>query len=284
LNNDQPRDRGLRGTSLYETRGGPDQALELWSHLRQQSNVELGSVELVGGGRGLRRVALDVTVDGVKGAALSVMSQGELTSLALSLFLPRAMLDDSPFRFIVIDDPVQSMDPARIDGLAPVLERTARTRQVVVFTHDERLHEATLRLQIEASVISVTRRPHSVVELSKTLDRVSTYLDDAQAVANTDTLAPEVMRRVVPGLCRHALEAACTEIVRGRLLRKGQPHIEVETQFEDAGKLMPLAALALLDSSQRGGEVTAAIRTHFRSARRRHLPGRELGCPRRLPR
>ena len=39
-----------------------------------------------------RSVALDVTVDGVAGAALGVMSQGELNALALSLFMPRASL------------------------------------------------------------------------------------------------------------------------------------------------------------------------------------------------
>ena len=65
-------------------------------------------------------------MDGVEGAALGVMSQGELHALALSLFIPRATLPESPFRFIVIDDPVQSMDPARVDGLARVLESGVR--------------------------------------------------------------------------------------------------------------------------------------------------------------
>ena len=98
-----------------------EKAAGIWEHLRQQSHVELGRIQLTGEGT-RRRVALDVTVDGVEGAALGVMSQGELHSLALSLFVPRATLPESPFRFIVIDDPVQSMDPARVDGLARVLE------------------------------------------------------------------------------------------------------------------------------------------------------------------
>jgi DNA repair exonuclease SbcCD ATPase subunit len=38
---------------------------------------------------------------------------------------------------VVIDDPVQSLDPARVDGLARALEETARTCQVIVFTHDD---------------------------------------------------------------------------------------------------------------------------------------------------
>jgi hypothetical protein len=78
---------------------------------RQQSHVALDRVLLAGEGP-RRRVELDVTIDGVGAAALGVMSQGELHSLALSLFIPRATLPESPFRFLVIDDPVQSMDPA----------------------------------------------------------------------------------------------------------------------------------------------------------------------------
>jgi hypothetical protein len=59
------------------------------------------------------------------------MSQGEVNALALSVFLPRARLPASPFRFLVIDDPVQAMDPAKVDGLARVLEKAAADRQVI---------------------------------------------------------------------------------------------------------------------------------------------------------
>ena len=54
------------------------------------------------------------------------MSQGELHALALALFLPRASLDESPFRFVVLDDPVQAMDPAKVDGLVALLSEIAR--------------------------------------------------------------------------------------------------------------------------------------------------------------
>ena len=96
-------------------------SIRIWEQLRLQSNVTLGKITLESSGK-RRRVDLHVQVDGVDGAALGVMSQGELHCLALSLFIPRATLAESPFRFIVIDDPVQSMDPARVDGLARVLE------------------------------------------------------------------------------------------------------------------------------------------------------------------
>ena len=139
-------------------------AIDIWKRLRLQSNVDLGSIDLAGTAQ-RRRVALSVTVDGTPAEALGVMSQGELHGLALSLFLPRATLAESPFRFLSIDDPVQSMDPARVEGLARVLADVARARQVIVFTHDDRLPEAVRRLGIPATVFEVARRSSSVVSV-----------------------------------------------------------------------------------------------------------------------
>lgn len=231
-----------------------DKAMLIWEHLRQQSNVSLGRIELVGA-KSQRRVTLDVTVDGVPGAALGVMSQGELNSLALSLFLPRATLPESPFRFVVVDDPVQSMDPARVDGLARVLQETARTRQVIVFTHDDRLPEAVRRLNIDSTILSITRRPKSVVEIRTSLDPVQAHIEDALALVHTTDLPKEVLRNLVPGFCRSALEASFIQIVRRRRLAAGRTHGEVEEELKDAGKLTPLAALALFDDKDRGGDV-----------------------------
>jgi hypothetical protein len=231
-----------------------DKAMATWEHLREQSSVTLGRIELVGS-RGQRRVTLDVTVDGVPGAALGVMSQGELNSLALSLFLPRATLSESPFRFVVIDDPVQSMDPARVDGLARALEDTARTRQVIVFTHDERLPEAVRRLNIKSTILSITRRPKSVVEVRTALSPVRAHIEDALALVQTTELPKELLRSLVPGFCRSALEASFISLIRRRRLVAGRLHAEVEEELKDAGKLTPLAALALFDDKDKGGDV-----------------------------
>lgn len=247
---------------IRDDRFGPiaERAAGHWSHLRQQSHVELGRIQLTGDGT-RRRVVLDVTVDGVPGAALGVMSQGELHSLALSLFVPRATLPESPFRFIVIDDPVQSMDPARVDGLARVLESAAVDRQVLVFTHDDRLPDAVRRLDIAADVIEVTRREGSVVETRRSLDPIGRYLEDALAVAGTAALPTNAASHVVPGLCRLALEAACTEVVRRRRLSRGEAHAEVERTLGAAEHLSRLASLALFDDPERGNDVVGRIRS-----------------------
>jgi len=236
------------------------QATAIWNQLKLQSNVSLTSIRLKGDHRSTRRsVELDVTVDGQEGAALGVMSQGELHSLALSLFIPRATLAESPFRFVVIDDPVQSMDPARVDGLARVLDAAGKERQVVVFTHDDRLPEAVRRLGIAATVVEVARREGSIVETRAALDPVSRYLEDARAVVK-DRLPSDVARRVVPGLCRSALEAACMEAVRRRRIGRGEPHAAVEKTLLDAQTLSPLAALAVFDDAGQTGQVTATVK------------------------
>jgi energy-coupling factor transporter ATP-binding protein EcfA2 len=234
-----------------------EKARAVWELMRQQSRVALDDVVLAGEGP-RRRVELDVTVDGVGAPALGVMSQGELHALALSLFIPRATLPGSPFRFLVIDDPVQSMDPARVDGLARVLDMVAKERQVVVLTHDDRLPEAVRRLEIAATVIEVTRRDRSVVELRAVLDPVTRYLEDAFALAKTDQLPAVVAERVIPGFCRMALEAACAAVVRRRRLGRGEPHAEVEELLAGA-TLKRLAALALFDDGNRGGDVMTRL-------------------------
>lgn len=235
-----------------------EKSLQIWDRLKQNSNVTLKELALAGTGP-QRRVALDVTVDGTKGAALGVMSQGELNSLALSLFLPRATLDESPFRFVVIDDPVQSMDPARVDGLARALEDAATSRQVVVFTHDERLSESVRRLGIDATAIAVTRRSNSVVELRKASHPAKNYIDDARSLAFEKELSEDLRRRVVPAYCRSALEATCHEVVRRRRLSSGSSHEEVEDALRNTTRLTKLTALALFDDPERGGDVMARL-------------------------
>ena len=226
-----------------------------WQELRQNSSVHLGDLRLAGSGTSnQRRLTLEVSIDGEPGSALGVMSQGELNCLALSLFLPRASLPDSPFRFIVIDDPVQAMDPVKVEGLARVLERVSRRRQVVVLTHDDRLPAAVRRLGIDATVIEVTRREGSVVELRAVVDPVTRHIEDAMAVAQTDDL-PAQARRVVPGLCRLAIEAACAEVVTARMLRRGGSHEAVAAALALPTTLRSWLALAIHGNPGRAGEV-----------------------------
>ena len=228
-----------------------------WRMLRQNSSVTLGKLRLEGAGN-QRRVSLDIDIDGQPSAALAVMSQGEINSLALSLFLPRATLDESPFRFVVIDDPVQSMDPSKVDGLARVLQAAAQTRQVIVLTHDDRLPQAIWRLDVPATILEVTRRQHSVVEVRTVKNLAERYLEDARAVA-ADQHLPMLARHVVPGFCRQAVEESCAQIVWRRRLRAGNRHQDIEDELSHVTTVNQWMALALFDDSERGGDVMSTL-------------------------
>ena len=131
-------------------------ARRFWDTMGKGSSIALNDLALTGHAN-RRQLEIATSIDGEGGAALAVMSQGELNALSLSLFLARALLPESPFRFLVIDDPVQAMDPAKVEGLARVLAEAAEERQVIVFTHDERLPAAVHRLRIEHKLLAVTR-------------------------------------------------------------------------------------------------------------------------------
>lgn len=237
-----------------------EQQAAIWAELRQESNVELGPIRLRGTST-RRRLVLDVTVDGVDGAALGVMSQGELHALGLALFLPRATVPESPFRFVVIDDPVQAMDPAKVDGLARVLLRAAETRQVVVFTHDDRLADAVRRFSprdASTRFLEVVRRERSVVEIRRTHDPASRCLDEGWALAATPDLPDEIKSALVPAFCKTAVDAVCTDVFRRRRLTAGARHQDVENTLVKAQRTAAKASLALFDGP--GKKTTDVVR------------------------
>lgn len=251
---------------LRNERLGPfaEQTAAIWCELRQESNVALGPITLAGSGTS-RKVVLDVSVDGSNAAAVGVMSQGELHALALALFLPRATAAESPFRFVVIDDPVQSMDPAKVDGLARVLSRAAADRQVIVFTHDNRLADAVRRLRLPATIWEVVRREHSQVELKKLSDPVERALQDARSLLATSGLPPAIASRVAAGLCRGAIEAAIVESVRRRACSPGASRFDADAAIAGSRQLIELAALALFGDRRRAGDVMTHLNRTYGS-------------------
>ncbi len=236
-----------------------DRAKEIWAMLSAQSFVSLDDISLAGK-KNQRRVEFSAHVDNNEAEALSVMSQGELNALALSIFIPRMCHASSPFRFLVIDDPVQAMDPHKVDGLARVLDEVARTRQVIVLTHDGRLVSAIRRLQINATVHQVTRRPESVVDVRVTHEAVTQLIDDAwQVLGSESELGEDVCARVVPAFCRAAIDAACEEAFRRRRLKRGDEHEEVEKVLAKSRTTHAKAALAMFDDTKHTGDVKAEL-------------------------
>lgn len=238
-----------------------DRAREIWALLRQESNVDLGAIRLEGNAT-RRRVELTAEVDGVDAGALGVMSQGELHALALSLFLPRATAPDSPFRFVVLDDPIQAMDPAKVEGFVKVLQELAIDRQVIVLSHDDRLPAAVRRAKVSAQIWEVTRNNGSAVTIRESLHPSSRYLDDAFALAMDSGVPDDVKDRIVPGLCRMAMESAAFAVYEGKIIAAGGERQQVESTWDQLTTLRQRLAMAIK------GDKKADIRAWLGSGRR----------------
>ena len=195
--------------------------------------MDLGDIDLTG--QNMRRgVEITASVDGAEAGALAVMSQGELQALALAIFLPRAALPESPFRFIILDDPVQAMDPAKVDGLAQVLDDLAQTRQVIVLSHDDRLAQAARRLPKPPRILEVTRSAGSQVRVHESHSPTRRYVEDARALCNDSGLPEATRREILPGVLRQALEAACYDRYYTDRLKEGANLSDVEAAWSAA--------------------------------------------------
>lgn len=231
-----------------------DEALRNWGTLSSGSSVLLNSVNLIGQGN-KRKIELEVEVDGAAAPGVGVLSQGEINCMALSLFLPRASRTDGPFRFVVIDDPVQAMDHVKVDGLAKVLHEAAKNLQVVVLTHDSRLMTSLWRLQLPCNVLEVRRSIGSKLTVHVFRPPHEKYLSDARRLARESGLGEELPRRLVPGFCRLAVEAACNQRIFKDRLAAGATFREVEDLLFAARQLQTRLALALLGDPGKAEEV-----------------------------
>jgi recombinational DNA repair ATPase RecF len=220
------------------------QARKIWSQLRQESNVDLGEITLEGTAT-RRRANLGGSVDGQPTKALSVMSQGEKHALALALFLPRVTAADSPFRFVVLDDPIQAMDPAKIDGFVQVLSEIARTHQVIVFSHDDRLASVIRETGTDARLIEVVRESGSKVTVRDNVNPALRAVNDIFALIKDDRLPDEIRALVLPGLFRVAVESAAKQAFYTKQAIAGRPRPESEGAWTSAKKTVSRLALAV---------------------------------------
>ncbi|NKZ14706.1 hypothetical protein HGA11_27355 [Mycolicibacterium septicum DSM 44393] len=221
-----------------------EQARDIWHQLRQESNVDLVEISLEGTAT-RRKVVLEGAVDGKPTKALSVMSQGELHALALALFLPRATSAKSPFRFVVLDDPIQAMDPSKIDGFVQVLCQIAKTHQVIVFSHDDRLASVIRETGVDARLIEVVREKGSRVTVRDNVNPALRQLGDIFALIKDTNMPEDIKGRAAPALFRMALESAAKQTFYAKQALAGRTLTESEDKWLSAKKTSSRLALAI---------------------------------------
>ena len=94
----------------------------------------------------LRTVHRDGTI---AGNPVAMLSSGNLNTAALTLFLSLHLQIEARLPWLILDDPVQSMDDVHIAQLAALLRTLSRehNRQIVLAVHERPLFEY-LRLEL----------------------------------------------------------------------------------------------------------------------------------------
>lgn len=261
-----------------------EKSRQIWAALRQESNVDLGAIRLEGQ-KTTRRVVLRAAVDGSETEAFGVMSQGELQALALAVFIPRATSPESPFRFLVFDDPIQAMDPSKIDGFLDVLTGLAKDRQVIVLTHDNRLPAAIRTSRAPARIVEVTRAMNSAISVVDSTRPATRLLDDAFAIAADEAVPEDIKRSAIPrcaerhwrpprGRSTHVRRSWTGELAR-RLRRPGKTPIRRRGGWRWRWPAMPTIKWRLTNGRPAAarGETLSLSRTR---ASIRELPNTKL--------
>ena len=149
---------------------------------------------------------------------------------------------------MVLDDPVQAMDPAKVDGLVALLCRRSRRRdRSSCFSHDDRLPAALRRTNAVGTDPRGDRGPNSEVTVSPAEDPTTRYLEDADALCKDAKVPDATLRRTLPGLLRMAIEAAARDRFYATRLTRGDALRDVEATWNDAHGTSQRVSLAIHD-------------------------------------
>jgi hypothetical protein len=116
----------------------------------------------------------------------------------------------------------------------------------VVFSHDDRLADVVRMMAVSgARILEVTRGAGSAVKARSCLDPARRYVSDAVALTKDPEIPPEVLMRVLPGLCRMAVEAAARDVFYARRFAAGASRAATEESWDRAVRVTSRVALAL---------------------------------------
>lgn len=204
--------------------------------------VQLG-VERQPGGKG--KVLHKVTIEGATlGNPEAVFSEGERTAISLACFLGELSANDDNCG-IILDDPVTSLDHRIRGGVVRLLVKEAKTRQVIIFTHDlvflrdlweeaDRQSTEIMPQNIEALGIAtgiVTRYlPWSGSKVPQRVHHLDKLLADAKAAetaGNPDDYRK--LNREYYVLLRSTWERAVEEILFNKVLQRLENEIRTQS-------------------------------------------------------
>ena len=91
---------------------------------------------------GIRRQAkLEAEAFGKEINPVTCFSEAHMNSLGLSLYFPQRVDYNPEWGFVMLDDPVQSMDDDHTNQLIDILKEKSETKQIMILTHSSKFRE-----------------------------------------------------------------------------------------------------------------------------------------------
>lgn len=217
-----------------------------WQVLRPAERINFDSVSPRG--NALRDIDLLATIqpsagDPVSRSAVAIFSDSQLNALGLAVFFARTCRRHDGF--VILDDPVQSLDSEHRDHITRcVIERLLqRGVQVFLLTHDESFWDdvRTLHVHLDPKAFRVHEEPTGdpiVRDTQSELHDLFLRIDQLRRISDPNTwiLAVNHLRTATENLCKAlicknelgTLPSAFDGWMLPRLLPRAIPHLELD--------------------------------------------------------
>lgn len=240
---DETKTQAITHKSTAVTRTAVTQRLKT-SFQYELGNLAFRHVEVelreVGGAEGVLYHKLILTrAPGVE--LPKVVSEGEQRCLSIAAFFAELSTADDPSG-IVFDDPVSSLDYKWRDGVARRLVTEAKTRQVIVFTHDivfllllKQFSEDQGVAQLDQHVrylskgagVCAEELPWVALKVSKRIGHLRKLLQDAEKLHRDGHQgAYEREASMIYGYLREAWERGIEEVLLGGVVERFRPGVQ----------------------------------------------------------
>lgn len=172
-----------------------------------------------------------------------VVSEGEQRCLSIAAFFAELSTADDPSG-IVFDDPVSSLDYRWREGVARRLVQEAKTRQVIVFTHDvvfllrlkefaDEQHVAQLDQHVrqlsKGAGVCAEELPWVAMPVRKKVGYLKNEWQAADKLFRDDHQAAyEKEAKHLYGLLREAWERALEEVLLGGIIERFRPGVQTQ--------------------------------------------------------
>ena len=172
-----------------------------------------------------------------------VVSEGEQRCLSIAAFFSELSTADDPSG-IVFDDPVSSLDYRWREGVARRLVQEAKTRQVIIFTHDvvfllllkqfaEELGVAQLDQHVrqlsKGASVCADELPWVAMPVSKKVGYLKNEWQSAEKLfRDGHQAAYEKEAKYLYGLLREAWERALEEVLLGGIVERFRPGVQTQ--------------------------------------------------------